>query len=92
MPADGAVVVGNEQRLCQALSELVSNALAVTPPGGSLSLGMVTAVIDGTEWLQMVVSDTGPGIPLQEQSVQSAPGAGSEFRLWLRASPSAGYF
>ncbi len=122
-PADFPAVSGDEKRLHQALAELLRNALAFTPPGGQIALRLATAVMDNTPWAQIVISDTGPGIPVEEQeqifdrffqgeaargghspgvglglgivqaimqahggrvTVQSTPGAGSEFTLWLR--------
>jgi two-component system, OmpR family, sensor histidine kinase BaeS len=51
-------------RLSQALGNLLSNAIKYTPPGGEVSVG--AAVEDQS--VQLWVSDTGPGIALEEQA------------------------
>jgi PAS domain S-box-containing protein len=48
-------------RIHQALSNLVSNALKFTPPGGRVTLRARGDEDDG--WIVLSVSDTGPGIP-----------------------------
>src|SRR5258708_18786829 len=60
MPA----IEGDERRLKQALCNLVSNAIKFTPAGGSIK---VTAQLDG-EMTRLAVSDTGVGIPPEEQA------------------------
>ncbi len=51
------------ERLAQVVGNLASNAVKYTPPGGSV---MVEAgELDNLTWIR--VSDTGPGIPLDEQ-------------------------
>jgi len=49
----------DSQRISQVLGNLLDNALAHTPEGGTIS---VTAKEKG-KWLQITVSDTGEGIP-----------------------------
>lgn len=49
----------DEQRLAQALDNLIENALRYTPPGGHITLACRTG--DGE--IHFVVRDTGPGIP-----------------------------
>lgn len=53
----------DSDRLTQALGNLLSNAIKYTPPGGTVSVK--TGLEQGCIWLQ--VSDTGPGIPAEEQ-------------------------
>lgn len=54
------VVAALDRSLMQrAVGNLVSNALAHTPPGGTVILG----ASDDESWLRIVVSDTGAGIP-----------------------------
>jgi signal transduction histidine kinase len=60
----GAIVRGDLQRLYQVVSNLVSNAIKYTQPGGSVS---VTLRATG-EQVQLDVRDTGPGIPLEAQA------------------------
>jgi len=52
-------VVGDHDRLEQALQNLVANALRHTPDGGRVAVAATTAP-DG---IHIVVRDTGPGIP-----------------------------
>jgi signal transduction histidine kinase len=52
-------VIGDPERLEQALQNLVANALRHTPDGGSVTVTGDTAA-DG---VHLVVRDTGPGIP-----------------------------
>jgi signal transduction histidine kinase len=58
-PPDLPPVVADEERLAQALGNLVSNALRHTPDGGRITLG-ARRQADG---LQLRVQDTGEGIP-----------------------------
>jgi two-component system sensor histidine kinase BaeS len=50
----GARAIGDHDRVLQVLSNLVENALRITPPGGSVSVG--------AERGRLLVSDTGPGL------------------------------
>lgn len=59
---DQARVVGDRDRLKQMLLNLVGNAIAYTPSGGQVTLGL-TCVSD---YARVTVSDTGPGIPQEE--------------------------
>lgn len=60
---DQAEVMGDADRLKQVLLNLVTNALKYTPPGGKISLG----VTKKKGFARFSVSDTGPGIPLEDQ-------------------------
>jgi signal transduction histidine kinase len=53
-----ATVLGDQNRLEQALQNLVANAVRHTPAGGTVSVRAVSAT-DGTN---LIVEDTGPGI------------------------------
>jgi PAS domain S-box-containing protein len=57
-------ILGDHERLVQALSNLVSNALRFTPPGGSIAIG---ASADGDR-LRLTVQDTGAGIAPEQLS------------------------
>ena len=61
-PTDSLRVRGDVDRLTQVLSNLLGNALAHTPPGGSVTIraGRVS------EGAYVDVIDTGPGIPADE--------------------------
>ncbi len=50
-------------RLAQALSNLVNNAIKFTPPGGDVSLD----IRQEDKRIHFSVEDTGPGIPVEEQ-------------------------
>lgn len=62
-------VIVDPERLGQALGNLVSNAIKYTPAGGTVSVGAGTD--DSDVWIR--VSDTGPGIPVEEQERIFAP-------------------
>ena len=63
-PPEIGVLVGDERRLKQALFNLVSNSFKFTPEGGRIT---VTAE-RGEGEVRLSVSDTGIGIPIDEQS------------------------
>ena len=50
-------------RIVQVLNNLIGNAVKFTPPQGKVT---VAAQRDGNGWVQVSVTDTGPGIPLEE--------------------------
>jgi PAS domain S-box-containing protein len=90
VPEGGLVVPGDAVRLGQACDNLVSNAVKFTPSGGrvTLSLRSVWRLPDGSiadaeqagaeAVAQLAVSDTGVGIPADEQ--------GKLFTRFFRAS------
>ena len=58
-PADFPVISGDSTRLRQVIDNLLSNAIKYSPKGGEI-------VVRGTyddDWVQVSVSDHGPGIP-----------------------------
>ncbi len=55
-PVDAALIE-------RALANLLDNALRVTPPGGKVQV----RVVRGTAGLRLEVSDTGPGVALEDQ-------------------------
>ena len=59
----GEPVIGDADRLGQVVDNLLSNAIKFTPAGGRVS---VTAVPDTAGWT-VEISDTGIGIPAEEQ-------------------------
>jgi signal transduction histidine kinase len=61
---DHAVVLGDRQRLTQAVMNLARNAVEHTPETAAVSLG---ARANG-EWARIWVADTGPGIPEADQA------------------------
>ncbi len=64
VPPDLPVVDADPDRLAQALGNLVHNAIKFTPPGGTVIVEAGTS--NSKVWI--LVKDTGPGIPLEEQS------------------------
>lgn len=63
-PADIGAIEADERRVKQILLNLIRNALAFTPQGGSITLRARRA--DGA--VELTVSDTGIGIPLSDQT------------------------
>ena len=59
---DQAMILGDEDRLKQLLLNLVDNAIKYTQPGGSVQLSLAK----DNGWAQLVVSDTGIGIPAED--------------------------
>lgn len=66
--AGSALAIGDHDRLLQVISNLVENALRITPSGGHVVIGA-----DGT---LLVVEDTGPGLDAED-----LPHAFERFRL-----------
>ncbi|MCD6289248.1 MAG: HAMP domain-containing histidine kinase [Anaerolineae bacterium] len=64
IPADLPALQADPDRLAQALGNLLSNAIMYTPSGGRVAVD--AGVADGAVWIR--VSDTGPGIPPDEQA------------------------
>lgn len=62
-------VHGDSHLLFQAVANLVDNAIKHTPPGGTVRLG-ATGVGD---IIQVVVADTGPGIPESQRNAVLQP-------------------
>jgi two-component system OmpR family sensor kinase len=66
-----APAIGDEERVLQIASNLVENALRVTPSGGRVTIRASRG--------RLVVSDTGPGLDAEE-----LPRAFDRFYLWSR--------
>jgi signal transduction histidine kinase len=60
----GLTMVGDRDLVLQAVANLLDNAIKFTPPGGTVTL---SAAARG-EAVEIVVADTGPGIPRSERS------------------------
>jgi signal transduction histidine kinase len=59
---DQVLVCGDQDRLKQVIVNLVGNAIKYTPDGGEILVGLSKT---GTQ-AKLVVSDTGPGIPVED--------------------------
>jgi len=64
MPSDLPKVFADQRRMRQVLLNLLGNALKFTQDGGKISLTMLHRT---SQWLQISVCDSGPGIPEAEQ-------------------------
>ncbi len=85
IPADLPLVQANAQALHEVLNNLLENALKYTPAGGAV---LVTVTVQPPDWLEIWISDTGPGIPSEDlphiferyyrgvQSASTIPGTG----------------
>lgn len=70
------VVVGDGDRILQIVTNLVTNALEATPADGDVAIDVALANGMG----QVVVSDTGPGIPESERASILRPFVTSDVR------------
>ncbi len=64
IPRDLPVIQADPVRLDQVIGNLASNAIKYTPVGGEIAIS-AGADREGMVWVQ--VSDTGPGVPFEEQ-------------------------
>lgn len=64
IPTDLPDVYADQRRMRQVLLNLLENAFKYTPDGGQVSL---TILHRTSQWLQVSVCDSGPGIPRDEQ-------------------------
>lgn len=62
------LVEADQRLLEQVASILLTNALAYTPRNGCVTVRSLKRVLDGQQWVGFSVSDTGPGIPDDEQA------------------------
>lgn len=56
-------VLANRDLLTQAIGNLLDNAIKYTPTGGAI----VLEVVEGEDTIDIVVEDTGPGIPTKDR-------------------------
>ncbi|APD47352.1 histidine kinase [Synechococcus sp. CS-602] len=64
VPADLPDVFADQRRMRQVLLNLLENALKFTPEGGQVTLRILHRT---SQWVQVSICDTGPGIPREEQ-------------------------
>ncbi len=64
IPADLPDVFADQRRMRQVLLNLLENALKYTPDQGEVTLSLLHRT---SQWVQVSVCDTGPGIPRGEQ-------------------------
>ncbi|HMK08051.1 MAG TPA: GAF domain-containing protein, partial [Anaerolineales bacterium] len=68
LPEPGLPLVrADPQYLMQVMTNLLSNAVNYTPSGGRITLVTGRTEFDGRHYATLVVRDTGPGIPEDEQ-------------------------
>lgn len=76
------IVVGDAARLRQVLVNLVGNAVKFTPPDGSITVETTQRTVDGAALGVVEVSDSGPGISIEDQA--------SIFEPYYRSQATAG--
>lgn len=64
--SDLAVIAADEGRITQVVTNLIDNAFKFTPSGGSIT-AKISEVFGRPDCIQVSVSDTGRGIPKEEQ-------------------------
>jgi two-component system clock-associated histidine kinase SasA len=64
IPADLPDVFADQRRMRQVFLNLLENALKFTPEGGRVTLTLLHRT---SQWVQVSVCDSGPGIPSEEQ-------------------------
>ena len=73
-PAWGALSVRHAHAVWQILSNLLLNAIVVTPRGGTVELGVDGLTEPGRRTVLFAVSDHGPGIPVERRELIFAGG------------------
>lgn len=63
LPDEPRFILGDRELLRQAVLNLVRNGAQAMPDGGSFSLTTRTAVDESGRRLEIIVADTGPGVP-----------------------------
>jgi len=65
LPSQGPLFRSDSGKIKQVLYNLLSNAVKFTPEGGSVEM---TLELDGADRVHVIVKDTGPGIPPEQQA------------------------
>jgi len=55
------------QRLRQVFWNLLINSCQAMPQGGEITISAVSSVLNGAAWCEILISDTGTGIPQEQQ-------------------------
>jgi two-component system sensor histidine kinase BaeS len=61
-----APICGDQVRLVQVVTNLLTNGLKFVPTGGTIDVSTGVQRISGGEWAEVTVRDNGPGIPAEE--------------------------
>ena len=64
IPSDLPMVLADQRRMRQVLLNLIENALKYTQTDGTISITMLHRT---SQWVQISICDSGPGIPEKEQ-------------------------
>ena len=67
-PAKDTLVLADPDQMRRVVRNLVENAIKYTPSQGSVTVQIVSEVLDGQTFVGVQVTDTGIGIPLEHQS------------------------
>lgn len=62
----GTTVLGDEATLRQVFTNLLGNAVLHTPAGTPVTVTLGAVRLDGRDWVQVEVADTGPGLAPQD--------------------------
>ena len=57
--------MGNERRLVQAMTNLISNAIKFSPPDSTINLSITVQ----SPYVELAVTDQGPGVPESDRSI-----------------------
>jgi signal transduction histidine kinase len=66
IPVSSQLIYADKERITQLLHILLDNAVKYTPNGGEVSVGMSVIHHKGKKLLEIIVKDTGIGIPEKE--------------------------
>ncbi|MGZ8726493.1 MAG: sensor histidine kinase, partial [Aeromicrobium sp.] len=67
IPGEPVTLIGDEQRLHQAITNLLANASRHTPPGTVVTVALAVATQRAGDEVVIHVHDNGPGIPAELQ-------------------------
>ncbi len=63
LPEEPVLFMGDKEHFEQVFSNLLDNAVKFTPAGGNIALELTTTAKRARNYAQILVRDTGPGIP-----------------------------